>query len=372
MLTRRTLLAAGVAAPVAALAAPAFAKPPRWFSSALVIDGLSGLGDPYTPEDQTRLSDRLIAELRQTGVSTLRTTLVPVGNQPDIWDAVNKFMDDHDALFAANPDVLVKIKTAADIEAAKKAGKLGIIYGTQDTAMVGTDLDRLGKMKERGVRCVQLTYNLRNLSGDGSLEPANAGLSRLAKTTIERIEAEKLLFDLSHGGARTIREGLAQAKRPPSISHTGCRDLFDHPRNAFDADMKTVADKGGIVGIYFMPFLVPNGKATAADVVTHIEHAWKVCGEDHVGIGTDNGPIPTPITDETWKRAREEYEYRSKMGFAAPGEGPDVLPLVLELNRLDRFQHLATLLAARGHGQAKLEKLFGTNWLRVYRDVWGA
>ena len=348
------------------------AATPKWFANAIVIDGLSGLGDPYAPETQTRLSDRAMKELRQTGLTALRTTLVPVGNQPDVWERVNDFMDSMDSVFAANPDFLIKVKTAADIEAAKKAGKLGILYGTQDTAMVGTDLDRLGKMKERGVRCVQLTYNLRNLSGDGSLEPDNAGLSRLAKATIERIEAEKLLFDLSHGGARTIREGLAQAKRPPTISHTGCRDLHDNPRNVFDADMRTVADKGGVVGIYFMPFLVANSQPTTADVVRHIEHAWKVCGEDHVGIGTDNGPLAQLIDDEARRRAREENAYRMKMGFAAPGEGPDVFPVVMELNRVDRFQHLAEALVARGHGQARLEKLFGQNLLRLYRDVWGS
>lgn len=369
MLTRRTMLAAGAAA----MAMPSMlrAAAPRWFGNAIMIDGLSGLSDPYAPETQTRLSDRAMAELRKSGVTAMRTTLVPVGNQTDVWEKVQEFLRDHDSVFAANPDFLVKIEKAADIEAAKKAGKLGIIYGTQDTAMVGADLDRLQTMRERGVRCVQLTYNLRNLSGDGSLEPADAGLSRLAKATIERIEGEKLLFDLSHSGARTIREGLAHAKRPPTISHTGCRDLFDHPRNVFDADMKTVADKGGVVGIYLMPFLVKGSKPATADVITHIEHAWKVCGEDHVGIGSDNGPLPMEITADTWKRAREEHEYRAKMGFAAPGEGPDVLPMVMDLNRVDRFGHLAGELAARGHGQAKLEKLMGGNLLRLYRDVWG-
>lgn len=363
-----------LAAGAATMMAPAMlrAATPKWFANAIVIDGLSGLGDPYAPEEQTRLSDRAMAELRKTGVTTLRTTLVPVGNQPDVWERVNDFMDSMDGVFNANPDFLVKVLKASDIEAAKKAGKLGIIYGTQDTAMVGTDLDRLAKMKERGVRAVQLTYNLRNLSGDGSLEPDNAGLSRLAKATIERIETEKMLLDFSHGGARTIREGLAHAKRPPTISHTGCRDLHDNPRNVFDADMKTVADKGGVVGIYFMPFLVANSQPTTADIVTHIEHAWKICGEDHVGIGTDNGPLARVIDDEARKRAREDNEYRTKMGFAAPGEGPNVFPLVMDLNRVDRFQHLATALAARGHGQAKLEKLFGKNLLRLYRDVWGA
>jgi membrane dipeptidase len=369
MLTRRALLQS--AAALAAVPAAARAAAPGWFRDAIVIDGLSGLEDPYAPESQTRLSDRVKAELRQTGTTAIRTTLVPVGNQPDVWERILDNLRELDGVMAANPDFLLLVKTAADIRAAKASGRLGVIYGTQDTSMIGTDLDRLATLKERGVRAVQLTYNLRNLSGDGALEPADAGLSRLARATIERIEAEKLLLDLSHGGARTIREGIAAAKRPPTISHTGCRDLFDHPRNLFDADMKAVADKGGVVGIYFMPFLVKGSKPTGADLMAHIEHAWKVAGEDHVAIGTDGSQLAVPINEETWKRAREADEYRQKMGFAAPGEGPDILTLVMDYNRLDRFPKLAADLAARGHGQARLEKLFGQNLLRLYGEVWG-
>lgn len=369
MLTRRTML--GAAAAAAILPGTARAAAPGWFRDAIVIDGLSGLTDPYAPDGQTRLSARAVDELRRSGLAALRTTLVPVGNQPDIWERAKEWLDANDAVFAANPEHLLKVTRAADIAAAKKAGKLGIIYGSQDSSMVGTDLDRLATLRERGVRCIQLTYNLRNLSGDGALEPADAGLSRLAKATIARVEAEKLLLDLSHGGARTIREAIAAAARPLTISHTGCRDLFDHPRNVFDADIKAVADKGGVVGIYFMPFLVKGSKATTADVVAHIEHAWKVAGEDHVAIGTDNPPIPRVIDDAVWKAAREDHEFRARMGFAAPGEGPDILPMVIELNRVDRYAHLADRLAARGHGQVKLEKLLGGNLMRLYRDAWG-
>ena len=101
---------------------------------------------------------------------------------------------------------------------------------------------------------VQLTYNNRNLAGDGSLEPANAGLSKLGRKTIERIEAEKLLLDLSHGGAKSMAEAAAYAKRPMVISHTGAKALTDHPRNTADETIKGVADKGGVVGVYFMIF----------------------------------------------------------------------------------------------------------------------
>ena len=101
----------------------------------------------------------------------------------------------HDIL-NANPDRLLLVRSAADILKAKREKKFAVVLGTQDTSMVGPELDRLAQMKKDGVMTVQLTYNNRNLAGDGALEPANAGLSKLGRATIERIEAEKLLLDL--------------------------------------------------------------------------------------------------------------------------------------------------------------------------------
>src|SRR5256885_325237 len=321
---RRTMMA-GAAATLAA--GPALARKaaaaPGWYERAIVIDGLGGIQDPYSPDAQTRLSDRGWAEMQRTGVTAVNQTIIPVGNQPDAWPEFLKNLDIYDSLIAANPDRVRLIRMAADLEATKKAGQIGMIYGTQDTAMVGTALDRLSEMKKRGVRTVQLTYNLRNLSGDGALEPANAGLSKLGLATIARIEKEQLLLDLSHGGARTIAEAIAAAKRPPTISHTGARALYDHPRNVSDESLKALADKGGVAGVYFMPYLVPSSKPTGEDLVRHIEHMAQVMGEDHLAIGTDGGLIPIEINADTYKRAKEIYEQRKAAGFAAPGEYPD-------------------------------------------------
>ncbi|MFN3287597.1 MAG: membrane dipeptidase, partial [Sphingomonadaceae bacterium] len=133
-----------------------------------------------------------------------------------------------------------------------------------------------------------------------------------------------------------------------------------------------VADKGGVVGIYFMPFLVAGSQPTGADLVRHIEHAARVCGEDHVAIGTDGGPIPLVIDDAARQRQREDHARRAAAGFAAPGEGPDVFPVVMDYNRLDRMERLADALMARGWTQARVEKLLGLNLLRLYREAWGA
>ena len=160
-------------------------------------------------------------------------------------------------------------------------------------------------MKKDGIRCRPADLQSRNLSGDGSIEPRNSGLTNLGRDTIRRIEAEKLLLDLSHGGARTIDEAIAFAKRPLVISHTGARALTDHPRNVADATIKAVADKGGVVGVYFMPYLRPRHAPERSDADRPCRRIANVAGEDHVGIGTDNSVLPTILDAKAIEAARK-------------------------------------------------------------------
>ena len=203
------------------------------------------------------------------------------------------------------------------------------------------------------------------------MESGCSSLSNLGRDTIRRIETEKLLLDLAHGGARTIDEAAAFAKRPLVISHTGARALVDHPRNVSDAAIKAVADKGGVVGVYFMPYLAADSHAKGVDVIAHVEHIAKVAGEDHVGIGTDNGVLPT-LLDAASKAKMDEWQrQRIKLGIAAPGEAVGVYPYVADYNSIDRYRRFAADLAKRGWSEARLEKLMGGNFLRVYREAWG-
>jgi membrane dipeptidase len=306
-----------------------------------------------------------------TGVTVVRDTVFPVGNVADPWSDYQKSIETKHNIANANPDRIVLVRTAADILKAKREKKFGVVLGTQDSAMVGPELDRLATMKKDGVMTVQLTYNNRNLSGDGSLEPANAGLSKLGKATIERIEAEKLLLDLSHGGAQTMAEAAAFAKRPLVISYTGARALADHPRNTDDATIRAVADKGGVVGVYWMPFLTLDSHPKGEDLLRHVEHIANVAGEDHVGIGTDNGVLPQDTGPEATRKLNEWAAQRIKAGIAAPGEGLNVWPMVADYNSVDRYRRFAADLARRGWSQTRLEKLMGGNFLRVYREAWG-
>jgi membrane dipeptidase len=369
---RRTMLAGTAAAFAAAPALAQKAPAASWFDRAIVIDALGGMGDPYEQrEEVTRMGERAWAETVATGVTMVRDTVFPVGNTPDPWGDYQKAIAEKHAYLSANPDRLIMVRSAADILKAKREKKFAVLIGTQDSVMVGPVLDRLAQLKKDGVMTVQLTYNNRNLSGDGSLESSNAGISKLGKATIERIEAEKLLLDLSHGGARTMAEAAAYAKRPLVISHTAARALADHPRNTADETMKAVADKGGVVGVYWMPFLTLDSHPRGEDLLRHIDHVANVVGEDHVGIGTDNGVLPQVVDEAAKKRIRDWNAERVKAGIAAPGEGPDVFPMVADYNSIDRYRRVAADLAKRGWSQARLEKLMGANFLRVYKEAWG-
>ena len=207
--------------------------------------------------------------------------------------------------------------------------------------------------------------------GDGCLEAADGGLSRLGYEFIAEVNRLRILLDLSHAGRAVIAQGIKASKSPMAITHTGCRALADLPRNTDDASLKALADRGGVAGIYFMPFLRTAGQPHAEDVIRHLEHAVNVCGEDHVGIGTD-GAISAVVIDEAFRsQHRKEVEKRQKAGISAPGESPDVFNYIPEYNSPRRFLTLAEDLAQRGWTDGRIEKILGGNFARLFSEVWG-
>ena len=169
-----------------------------------------------------------------------------------------------------------------------------------------------------------------------------------------------------------IAEGLAAGKAPMAITHTGRRALADLPRNTDDSSLRALADKGGVAGIYFIQFLRASGQAHADDAVRHLEHAVGVCGEDHVGIGTDRPFSPITVDDAFWESHRKRIEQRRKAGIAAPGESADFLPFIPEYNEPRRLKKLADDLARRGWKNSRIEKILGGNFARLFAEVWAA
>lgn len=108
-------------------------------------------------------------------------------------------------------------------------------------------------------------------------------------------------LDPSHANAQTTREGIALSQRPPVFTHAGYSAVFAHPRNKLDRDMRALADKGGMTGIYMLPFLIEDSRQPQlADYLRHMRHALDVRGEGHVGIGTDS--MFFTVTEQTCTR----------------------------------------------------------------------
>ena len=126
-----------------------------------------------------------------------------------------------------------------------------------------------------------------------------------------------------------------------------------------------------MTGVYFMPFLAADMKPSGERLIEHIEHVARIAGEDHVGIGTDNGVLPVMLDAKSRADLRKWQIERLKAGIAAPGENPDMIPVVEAYNSVDRYRRIAADLMKRGWSQARVEKLMGGNFLRVYREAWG-
>lgn len=370
-LSRRTLL---LGTGAAALTLPmSWAHAATWngYRDAVVIDGLGGPGS-LTSEPGQPLTDAELKDVRDSGLSAVLITVGAVGTTPP--DGAFKGLV-RDILYTErgierHPDTFARVRTAADIIAAKKVKRTGLIYGVQDGVAFETNLELLEDLHQLGLRVIQPTYNRRNLLGDGCMETANAGLSRAGVEAIERMNALNILVDLSHCGRQTAADAIRLSKQPVAFTHTGCAALVDHPRHRTDAELRAVADKGGVSGVFFMPYLTGGKQPTAADIIRHLEHMIDVAGEDHVSIGTD-GSISADVVDQKYKDAfAADTRQRKAAGIAAPGETEDGYLFASDLNTPRRFETLGQMLADKGHSATRIEKILGRNLLRVFSEVW--
>lgn len=378
-ITRRTLLQLASATGAATL------LPVRAFAQALpdlrqmvIINALGGLEDPNPSPaadaagDAPSITPRVLADAHASGVTAMNLTVGYVFGDGDPFELTVRAIAQWDVLIAAHSRDLLKVLTTADIQRAKAEQRIGLILGFQNAAMVGSRAGRVDIFANLGVRIIQLTYNGRNALGGGALAPPGTGLTPFGREVVERLNQQRVIVDLAHSGRQICLDATRASRQPVAISHTGCRALVDVPRNKTDEELRLVASRGGFIGIYFMPFLTTGRNATSDDVVAHLEHAVQVCGEDHVGIGTD-GPF-TPVDDLDAYRASlaREIADRRAEGVSAPGERPDIFPFVLDLRGPDQLRRLAAKLARRGHSASRIEKILGLNFLRLAREVWGA
>ena len=374
MTTRRDFMALlGAIAVPATLRAAAPGLSAKTYAGMTVIDGECFFREGGKDiGNQIPLSESFAAAVRASGLTAISTTVGGCNvsqRRLRTMEETRAFAGAIDTVIASRPDLLLKIQRAADLTEAKRSGRMGILFNTQGTDELDGDPARITELTKLGVRMFQLTYNNGALTGDGCMEPRNAGLTVFGRDVIAAIESEHCLLDLSHVGQRTTAEAIAAARQPCLISHAGCNAISRNPRNVDDTEIKAIAKKGGVFGIFFMPMLRQSGQCQREDVIAHLEHAVQVAGEDHVSLGTD-GEVGPLVVDEAYREAQRKITAaRVSAGVDKEQGGEPAYRYVPGYNVPNRFQLLGDDLLERGHSRARVEKILGGNLARLYREV---
>lgn len=356
--TRRNaiaLTAAAIAAPTA-VAAQSANRLARLYDNALVIDALSFAH---------KWDDDEWAAVQQSGYSGIVTSL----NRRDLQTAIDELLDWQKRVEEFPERYLIALN-AKDFTRAKREKKLAVMMNFQNSTMLDGDVDNVDALHALGMRCFQLTYNFRNLVGDGCLERTNAGLSDFGVEVVARMNKTGVLVDLSHCGAQTTLDGIAFSEKPVAITHSMVEKFRPgHPRAKTDDQIRALADKGGVFGVAALGYFIgknPGTDTTIEHYADHIEHAVNVIGIEHVGLSTD-----FPVRGlESWITKEDWYEPR--LTIFKPSYDVQWPPYIPELDTPDRFRNLVAVLDRRGWKSRDLERLLGGNWMRLFKDVFGA
>lgn len=324
-------------------------NPREVHDSAVVIDGLI----------IAKWNRALFEDMRRGGLTAANCTV-------SVWEGFQATIDNIvmvNRLMADSADLVMPVRTTADIVAAKAAGKTGIILGFQNAHAFEDKLGYVEIFKKLGVGIVQMCYNTQNLVGTGCYE-RDGGLSGFGREVVAEMNRVGVMCDLSHVGAKTSEEVILESKKPVCYSHCLPSGLKEHPRNKSDAELKFIADHGGFVGVtMFAPFLKKGIDSTIDDYAEAIEYVMNIVGEDAIGIGTDF----TQGHDQTffeWLTHDKGYARR------LTNFGKIVNPL--GIRTVGEFPNLTETLLGRGMSERVVRKVMGENWVRVLRDVWGA
>ena len=340
------------------------------YHRAIVIDGLStpnSFNVDYPPAGEA-LSDEQLDNARRSGVTAVNHTIF-AGDVAEHQDKIRSMKRD----IARNPETLMLIEAPSDIRKAKATGKLGIMLGFQGMEFLQSDLSLVDVFCEASVRIMQPTYNQESTLGSGCLaETDDPGLKPRGQDAVRRINWGRSVVDLSHSHPRTALDAVEVSADPVIVSHSACHALHAHPRNHPDEVLRAVAGSGGVFGIYLMPFLGDEPVPASRDLVTrHLLHALNVCGEDHVGIGSDNSITPLQLDAGYYAALDAFVAQRRQDGSASPAEGrhPFMVP---GLNSPRRLEIVAWDLSRAGCSDDVIEKILGGNFLRVFEQVWSA
>jgi membrane dipeptidase len=274
-----------------------------------------------------------------------------------------RFIASWDGFLANHDRWLMRVDSADDLDRLKSSGKVGVILGVQNSEHFRSPAD-VDYFHTLGQRVSQLTYNTRNLIGNGSTERRDEGISDFGAAIIERMNKVGMAVDVSHCGDRTTLDAFEISKKSVLITHSNCRALAPgHPRCKTDEAIKKMAASGGVMGITGVRMFVKNDEPTTVEhYLDHFDHVKKLAGVEHLGVGSDidlDGYDDMPAEENKRLRAayKGSYGFREKIDI----EGVD---------HPKRIFDLTEGLIRRKYADREIELVLGGNFKRVLAQIW--
>ena len=282
---------------------------------------------------------------------------------PNAYENALQFFAGWNGFIASNGDYFMRIDSAGDLKRIKKSGKLGVILGIQNSEHFRRP-DDVDLFRGLGQRVSQLTYNARNLIGNGATERRDEGISDFGVAIIERMNKVGMAVDVSHCGDRTTLDAFEISKKPVLITHSNCRALVPgHPRLKTDEAIKKVGAAGSVIGITGVRMFVKGDEPTTVEhVLDHFDHVKKLIGPQHLGVGSDidlygYDEMPAELNKQLRSGYKGSYSFREKIDI----EG---------LNHPKRMFDLTEGLIRRKYSDSEIEGILGGNFERVLTQIW--
>lgn len=308
------------------------------------------------------LEEKYLERVLEAGVNATNVTFA----LEEDWDTVLRNVEDYLTAIDKSPDMMLCL-TADDMLSAQKAGKLGVVFGTQGATMLEEKIWRLDILFRLGLRVLGLSYTSANSFGDGCGERRDAGVSYLGQELIEKVNEMPIMLDLSHCGHQTRAEATKLA-RAPVCTHSNSDKLRSNGRNTTDQTALAMAAKGGMVGVCGLPQSLADKTPTLDDFLDHVDHYSQLLGDEFVGIGVDyvekfqeqNTVIASPSV-VTWRTRRPDI-FGPLSAF-----GRQSYPVGIET--VSKLPNFTQGLLDRGYSREKTKGILGRNWLECFRRL---
>jgi len=335
----------------------------------LIIDmlGLTTLNSEVRERwgpDFSNLDAAAVAEFRDSEIDVLHIARGVGGRTADeAYDRTLGFVASFNSIIANRPDVFVRIDSAEDLDTVHGSGRTGILIGIQDSAHFRTP-DDVSSFHSLGQRVSQLTYNSRNMIGNGSTERVDGGISDFGVAVVEEMNRVGMAVDVSHSGDQTTLDACEVSRAPVLYTHSNARALNPgHPRCKTDEAILRMAETGGVMGITGVRNFVTGEEPTTIEhYLDHFDHVRDLIGVEQLGIGSDidlhgYDDMPKAEYDALKANYKGSYAFRDKIDID-------------EIAHPKRMFDVTDGLIRRGYTDDQIRGILGGNFQRVLGEIW--